>query len=376
MNQCRILSPFFLICLLLAACQNEPSPYPTSTNQQVLIDDQPATGLPTRLATATLMPPSATPEPTATVTSTSTAVPTPTIIPNTVQSPETIQAGEMLALSGSWNREAASLLQIIVQISEWVLVEGETAVSENGHWEATFSLPPQISGAATITVGAADNTIMNPLLIEANLDSDQSYVTLENPSVGQTAVSGYGTFFDGMVNKPIGGTIVIGILVDGCTRFATGQTFELGNGLWSGLLVIPSDISGKACAIVRTGDPDAEEGDWAAHIVPLPILVAEDVDARRVSLGNTGELIFEAGEVAEVFGTAVHAPNNRVNIIIASDDGSHILLAEATVAVNGYGFWEADILLPDSYTGFALLTISTGNEDDYQEERIPILITK
>ncbi|MCP5097698.1 MAG: hypothetical protein GY943_19295, partial [Chloroflexi bacterium] len=201
----------------------------------------------------------------------------------------------------------------------------------------------------TIDLFAEDTAVpalSTQLIIQPNMDGSSTYVTLNSPVVGETAVAGYAMFFHGIINRPIRRTLVMGILHDGCSRFAAKQTFELGNGNWEGFTVLPSDITlGPACAIARTGDPD--DGDeWVAAMVPITIYAPDDEAATNIRLGNPGELIFVRGEMVLLYGTAVNAPNNEVDILLNSDDGTFRLLAEETVSVNSYGYWELEILLP------------------------------
>ncbi len=365
---------YLFIVLLLAACTANPADNPQPTQPaQIAEQSSPTPPLPTETPV-----PTKTPLPTATPT----AIPTPTAtaVPLTILEPApeaALTAGADLTIRGIDETAVTDTLQISVAIGDWLLAEGETAVFPDGSWELTLPLPPQISGPATITVQstAAQNSRSALIHIQPDTGPNNRYVLLNAPELGQTAVAGYGIFFNGEVNKPISRTLVIGILHDNCTRFAAGQTFELGSGQWEGLLVIPSDITGPVCAIARSGDPEESE-EWMASLIPLTILAQDDENATSITLGNPGELIFSGSEDLALYGTAVNAPLNKIDLLLTSDDGTYKRLANETVDVNSYGYWEIDLTLSENYTGHALLTAGMGNDDDYYELRVPMLFTR
>jgi len=313
-------------------------------------------------------------------TKTPTPLPTATAVPLTILSPaanDTFAAGSTLTIQGIDETAPGSQLHISAQIGDWVLVEGETAVATDGTWEAILPMPPQISGPATITAQSTTTQAHTSVTVhlQPDLDINSTSIQFEQPALGDTAVAGYAIFFAGEINKPINRTLEIGVLHDNCTRFVTRQIYELGNGSWRGMMVLPSDIIGQACAIARTGNPD-ESDAWAAAILPLTILSPDDENSSRITLGNTGELVFSGSVPLTLFGTAVHAINNEVDILLTSDDGNYKLLAAETVSVNSFGFWEIEVIFDDPYVGFALLTISTGSKETYSELRIPLAFTR
>jgi hypothetical protein len=359
---------FVMLTLLATACGNNQQP--TAVANTPLPPTE--TSIP-----PTLNPPTSTPDPTNTPIPT--LAPTTTAVPNTLVAPDTVQADADLSLSGSWDLHTAVSLHITIHISDWLLAEGTVSINEDGTWELVLPLPPQISGTATIDLFPDDSAVAalsSLLIIQANLNENNTYVTLNSPAVGETAVAGYAIFFQGVVNKPIRRTLVMGILHDGCSRLTASQIFELGSGSWSGFSVLPADITlGPACAIARTGDPETDE-EWAAALVPLTIYAPDDDAATTIKIGNPGELVFTQGETVLLYGTAVNALNNKVGILLNSDDGTFRLLTEQTTSVNSYGYWEVEITLPDNYTGFALLTVSMGTGNTYFEHRTPVTITR
>lgn len=363
-----------LIVFLLAACASKPSTDAQATQPTQIVEQASATP---SLAPTNTLEATATSQPTSTATATATT----TAVPLTILEPEseiTLPTGSDLTIRGIDETAVNQTLHITVAISDWLLAEGETAVSADGSWETTLPLSPQISGPATLTVQsmATQNSQTALIHIQPDTDPNNPFVLLEAPKLGETAVAGYGIPFNGQINNPIARTLVIGLLHDNCTRFAAGQTFELGNGQWEGLLVIPSDINGPACAIARSGDPDISE-EWMAFIMPLEILASDDANATSITLGNPGELIFSGSAKLELYGTAVNAPLNKIDLELTSDDGNYKRLASETVDVNAYGYWEITLTLSESFTGHALLTASMGsNDDDYHEQRIPLFFTR
>lgn len=365
---------YLLVILLLTACNSTPAdtPQPTQTPQMI------------EQSSPTPRPPTETPAPTETPQPTQTPTPSPTptatAVPLTILEPKsetTLTTGTDLIIRGIDETAVNDTLQISVMIGEWLLADGETAVSADGSWELTLPLPPQISGPATITANATttQNSQSTLVHLQPDTDSNNPFVLLHTPKLGETAVAGYGVIFNGEINKPIGRTLVIGVMSDNCTRFVTGSTFELGNGQWEGLLVIPSDATGLTCAIARSGNPDTSE-EWMASIIPLNILAQDDENATSITLGNPGELVFSGSEVLSLYGTAVNAPLNKIDLLLTSDDGYYKLLANETADVNSFGYWEIDLTLSENYTGHALLTASIGSDEDYYELRIPMLFTR
>lgn len=367
-----------LIGIFLAACrQSVPDrpPQPTLEPQVNIPQIPSSTPEPTQTP---VIEPTQTPVPSATPTNT--PLPTATAVPLTILEPAadlSIPAGADLAIRGIDETAANGRIHVTVRIGEWLLAEKETAVAGDGTWNLTIALPPHLTGPATITARPATSQQTQSILvhIQPNIDINQTYILFDRPYLGETAVAGHAVFFNGEINRPINRTLDIGILHDGCSRFAARQTFELGNGQWQGMLVIPSDIAGPACAMARTGNPDTSD-EWLAALMPLDILAGDNENAAGITLGNTGELLFSATEPVYLFGTAVHAPNNELNLLLTSDDGTYKLLVNETVAVNSYGFWETTLHLSERYTGFALLTASMGAGDNYYELRHSLEFTK
>ena len=371
----RIIVISIITATFLAACASSPTET-IQSEQPTQIAAQP-TATPSPAPTNTLEP-TETPQPTAT--NTPSPTPTATAVPLTILEPapeSTVSIGTELTIRGIDETAVSDTLTLTIAISDWLLAEGETTIATDGTWEITLPLPPQISGPATLTVQSTttQNSQTALINIEANTDPNNPFVLLSSPALNDTAVAGYGIVFNGEINKPYGRSLVIGVMRDNCTRFVTGSTFELGNGQWEGLLVIPSDAIGSACAVARSGNPDESE-EWMAAIVPLNILALKDENATNITLGNPGELVFSGSEILELYGTAVNAPLNEIDILLTSDDGNYKLLANDTASVNSYGYWEIDLELSETYKGHALLTASMGNDEDYYELRVPLFFTR
>ena len=360
---------------LLAACTAQPTVTPLPSAQTQIVTSIPPTL--TLEPTATLAPAHA---PTALPSPTPIPLPTATAVPLTILSPAAnafFAAGSTITVQGIDETALGSQLTLSARIGDWLLAEAETAVSPDGGWETTLLMPPQISGPATITVQTegSQQPVSVPINLQFETNADSTTLQFDRPRLGETAVAGHAIFFAGEINNPINRTLEIGVLHDNCTRFATHQVYELGNGQWRGMMILPSDITGNVCAIARTGNPDESE-TWLAALVPLIILSPDDENSSQIVLGNAGELVFSGSEPFTLFGTAVHATNNEVDILLNSDDGNYTLLASETVPVNSFGYWEIEITFDDSYAGFALLTVSTGSGDTYAELRIPLTFTR
>lgn len=363
----------FILLALLAAAACGQAPQPTSlpaTRVPVTLTPLPAT------MTRSLPQPSATPVPTQpppTVTPTPLPTPTPTAVPLAILEPQpetAVPAGETLTISGT---SPVSPLALRLHIGPRTLAAAEAAVAPDGSWTAALDLPPALGGWAALTLTAADMMQTIPLRVSLPAAAEAPVVALERPSPDAHAVAGYTIFFGGSVTNPIDGALSIGILADACTRFVARQTFTLGDGGWEGYLVLPVDTPpGAGCAVAYTGDWDA--GGAVAMLSPLPLRTSDDPEAALLLLGNVGLDTLPAGGTALLFGTAVRAPDNRIELELSTDDGNLRRLAQAEIPVNSYGYWEYALTLPDDYRGYALLILSMGRNDDYRERRIPVEI--
>ena len=94
-------------------------------------------------------------------------------------------------------------------------------------------------------------------------------------------------------------------------------------------------------------------------------------------LGNSGELEFTVGEATTLFGVAVNVPERAVDIMLVLDTavGGTEPIATGKAFADQFGFWSIDLELPDDApSGPALLTVTAGEGDTYQEIRLPITI--
>ena len=101
-------------------------------------------------------------------------------------------------------------------------------------------------------------------------------IQLSRPLPGETAVAGYPFYFSGGVLDPVNDTMSIGVLIDGCTRFAAQQSFTVvGGGSWHGLVILPQLVEGDdACAVAYTGT--FGEADMRLVQLPISILSPDD----------------------------------------------------------------------------------------------------
>ena len=178
-------------------------------------------------------------------------------------------------------------------------------------------------------------------------------------------------------NNLINDAFTIGVLVDDCTNFIAAQKISLASGSWYGFVILPQNIEpGPACAVAYTGEYG--EGVWREALIPIQLLAADDAQATMLQLGNPGDLGFTVGNTTNLFGVAINVPERAVEIMLVLDSasGESEIITSGTAFADPFGLWSIDLELPDDApSGPALLTISSGADDSYQEVRLPVNIT-
>ncbi|HUM70186.1 MAG TPA: hypothetical protein PLK31_15245, partial [Chloroflexota bacterium] len=215
-----------------------------------------------------------------------------------------------------------------------------------------------------------------PITLLPQTGADKSFITLNRPTVGDTAVAGYTILFEGRVNNAVNETVTITVQDQACTTTVANQSFNVSRGNWLGYTIVSSQaVPGPACAIAYTGVPGQE--NLREVRIPLTILAADDEQAIQLQLGNNGAIGFSAGQNTYLFGIAINAPEREVKLRLEADDPARPsgLITSATAYANQYGFWEIDLEIPTDAKGDALLYITIGSsESTYREIRLPVTI--
>jgi hypothetical protein len=249
-----------------------------------------------------------------------------------------------------------------------VLVTTTAVPNADRRWAADIVIPANLQGPARLIVNAGDETVSQPVelllhftreQLAANPDAYRNRpISLFQPMPGQTGVSGSTLFFAGMANNLLNDTITIGLLADDCSRFVAQQSFTVtgGSGGWNGQIILPQEIEPQdACAIAYTGAYG--EGEWGGVQIRLPIVSPQTAAGWITAvLPLSGEAA--AGQPLFLEGTAVGAPEDIVLITISDSADSDRVLASVEAAVNNFYYWQATILLPADFTGFALIIVT------------------
>lgn len=386
----RLAEFLFWLALLffVVACGQNGQVIPTAVLQpveQILPAETVETVTPVP-ATATL-PPTATSEPTEpptqappTVAAETAVTTTPTTPQITILQPaagDDVLVGEAITLEGTINPLPEEPLVVRVLALGGDELVRETAVIDqtSGDWTVTTTIPPQITGFGQVMAQLETQT--DAVAVQVNLRpndaNSERYILMDLPAAGGEVASGYATLFHGNVLAALGERVTVAVQSADCKESWTSSGLNLLSGRWQGWTVLPPTVpSGAACAVAFTG----ERGTETAREVRIPITVVDDTDvrARMLQLGNAGDFIFTAGAPAYIFGVAVRAPGNEVNVRLVRDDNA-ATIAEGTAVVNSFGYWEIDLdIPPDTPQNQALLIISMGSDDAYQEVRQEVFI--
>lgn len=383
---------FSVILIGLAACGGAPTPTPAPTNTAVAQAPDP-TEIPTdeppvATPTAEMVPtePAPTEEalfPTPDVTATSTITPTVSLPEYTVTILEpapatTLLAGRDVTFRGEVQPPTTDPISLTLTIGSFTAVSAQVTPADNGSWELTTTLADAASGPGLLTATLGDLAqAQQPNPVAFDSASEEPYISLVRPMEGETAVAGYAFFMQGDSGNLIGDAFTIGVQIDNCTNFIAAQKISLTGGGWYGFVILPQNVaSGPACAVAYTGE-FGEEG-WREAIIPIQLRAADDPQAVLLNLGNPGELIFNVGQDTNLFGVAINVPESAVDIMLELDSvgGSGPLVTSGKAFADHFGFWSIDLDVPDDApTGPALLTISAGEGDSYQEIRLTVTIS-
>lgn len=277
-------------------------------------------------------------------------------------------AGETVTASGVANPTVGNVT-LTLFAGPHQIIQLEAAVASTGAWSTSLTLPTHIIGPGRLVAQAGSESISHPFSIYEPTSgqpptSSQPRVVLYRPFVGELLVEGLTNFISGEVRNPINNTVTIGVLNKDCTTFIARQSFTVTGGEWSGQLILPPDVAGPACVTAYTG----AHGDGAGYewLVETTIVAADHPTAPRLQIGNPYGTV-NKGQSFTLFGTAVNAPDNTVQLLVTRDDGTEIL--SATAVADTFGYWSAEILLPTDTPPFILVTASfTAGDQLYQSQ--------
>lgn len=387
---------FGLSLLWLVACGGSPTPappVPTDTAVSQIIATETATDEPDTAVSATPtdepVVEKATPTdealfPTPEVTPTATLTATPEMPEYSITITEpaassTLIVGRDVTFRGEVQPPTTNPVTVTLQIGSFTAVSAQlNPDASNGNWELSTTLANNVTGSGQLTATLGDLAqTQQPIQLAFDNTTEEPYIALTRPVQGETAVAGYAFFFEGDSNNLLDDSFTIGLLVDDCTNFIAAQKISLTSGPWYGFVILPQNAAaGEACAVAYTGEYG--DGNWREALVPIQLRAFDDPQATVLSLVNARELTFQAGTTTNLFGVAVNVPDQAVDIVVVLDSASSgsQLVASGKAFADRFGIWSIDLMLPaDTPSGSGLLTISSGEDDTYQEIRQPVTIS-
>ncbi|MCA9919241.1 MAG: hypothetical protein KC445_14880 [Anaerolineales bacterium] len=381
-----------LTVLWLVACGSSPTPVPEVTNTAVsqaipptetATDEPPAATPTTEIITTQPEPTEDALFPTPEVTATPTITPTAALPDYTLTILEpapatTLLAGREVTFRGAVQPPTTDSVTLTLTIGSFTTVSNQVAPAADGSWELTTTLAESASGPGVLTAQLGDLAqAQQPNPVAFDSSTDEPYISLGTPVEGETAVAGYAFFMQGSSSNLINESFTIGIQIEDCTNFIAAQKISLAGGSWYGYVILPQNTEpGPACAVAYTGEYD--EGEWRAAIIPIQLRPADDPQAILLNLGNPGELTFNVGQATNLFGVAANVPERAVDIRLERDSigGGGSSITSGKAFADQFGFWSIDLDVPDDApAGPALLTISAGEGDTYQEIRLSVTLS-
>ena len=359
--------------MLLAACGGDdtsslPTPFPTAPSESV-----------------TAVSPTTSPltaEPTIPPTPINTPLPTPTLPPaavniTLVEGDGTAIMGQDVVLRGRAVLHPGQVVMVsLVTINGRLLASSPAQVNELG-WEGRLTVPEQVSGVAYLYATIRPDPLSDEIVavdretvrLALDVDNADRYLALYRPVGGETAVSSYNFFFDGVVYRPTGSLITISIWLDDCQTQVAEQSFVLnGSGYWQGFLVLPWNVEGEGCAVAHFGEPYT--ADWREAVAPITVMLPTNEEANGVTIGNPPPgRTYTPGQLVYLYGTA-YTGDGVARVKGELENGR--LATDNHIDVDERGYWEYSFRLPAEVEGQVAVTVSTGEPDDerYAEARI------
>ena len=311
------------------------------------------------------------------------ATPKPTITPTAVNplinisdpNPnQLLVLGDETTVRGLVQREQDQSIQVALFASNGRLLTEIAAVPNEFGWQASFVLPPFVSGSATMRASllAPDGTTLSsydvPVWLTLNKTTADRYLELFRPTFEETAVGGFNIFFDGEILLPVNRTVTISIWTDDCQTRVARQSFVLGASnrpvYWQGFVVVPQDLVGPACAVASTGEQG--EANWREASVPINVLAPTELNARGVTIGNPApDSEAFAGQELFLYGTALNVSEGPVSLSILMENGR--VVSQTNFTTDYWGYWETAVVLPIDVLGLAEITVAAGEGDTFNE---------
>lgn len=248
-----------------------------------------------------------------------------------------------------------------------LLAETQAAIQDQ-IWEAGFTIPNRVSGAAFLQAAIQDGTNevvaqhQVPVNLVIDAENADRYLALYHPLPGETAVGGFNLFFDGIVYRPANSAISISVWVDDCQTRLARQSFTLGSSTvafyWQGFVIVPNDSSGPACAIAYFGEEGSD--DYREAIVPINIFPEDDARAKGVVIANppAGGTVM-AGRELLLYGTALNTSEEEVSVTILMENGR--IISQSSAPADFWGYWEFSVTLPPDVFGPAKVTVTAND---------------
>jgi hypothetical protein len=220
---------------------------------------------------------------------------------------------------------------------------------------------------------SADSTIVELYLSD---EPGDRYLTLSRPQTGDIAVNGFNLLFDGHAQRPVNNLVTVSLWTDSCQEQVASQNFRLnGSGDWWGLLFVPNNFQGEACAVAHFGSPGDQE--WREAQTLVEVVPGNDISANAIVIAlprNSSSVL--PGQSLEIKGLAYNAPDRLVKVTVMLDNGR--LLNEGVAAADRHGFWELSLFVPRDAEGAAQIIVSAGLEgtENYRQSSTLIVIER
>ncbi|HSH05941.1 MAG TPA: hypothetical protein VLL52_25725 [Anaerolineae bacterium] len=350
---------FMLVGTVLACGPAVVQPLPTAMPLA-------ATPTSTLVPTATFVPtntpvPSPTPLPTNTPLPTRTPVPIVAAINITTPREEVdVFVGGNVTLSGLAQIEPGEheiVVQLVSTMGE-VLTETVTSDIDSNVWQIEMGVPLYVTGPGQLLAGvrdgagnvlAVDSTQINLILPP---DPGERYLDVYRPESLGRGVAGQYLYFDGWGQRP-GSSITVALFIDNCQNEVANQRFTMnGSGYWQAYLLVPRGIEGTGCGVVYFGERGNEE-NWREGQRPVEIFPRGADEAAEILLSSprSEEIVVRAGETLNLYGVAYHPDVDSIYLSMVMDSG--LILAQQSILIQDYGYWEAAVNVPLEIEGVA-----------------------
>jgi hypothetical protein len=295
-----------------------------------------------------------------------------------------IPLGSVLDVRGLLDAEPDQTIGVELWSANGRLLASAPAALNEAGWFTELTIPINVAGSATVRVDLAepDGTIVAehsvPVWLEPPLDWNDRFITVSEPAIADTVVSGFSLFFRGEVFLPVNNTMSVSIWTEGCQERVAVQSYVLGRSSapfdWQGFVVAPKDMSGPACAIVSTGTAGDDEDEWREVVIPIEILATDAPGATGVTIAAPApESTVFAGTEVVFYGTAQNVSVDTVTVSVLMENGR--VAGQSQTSTDYWGYWETTVNLPFDVAGTAEITVAAGSGDAYGQttSRVTVL---